>query len=212
MATTQLQVYNEALRMCGERKLSSLTENRQPRFYLDDVWANNAAQHCLEKGQWTFAMRTSKLTYDPSFSPDFGYRRVFKKANDWAATSQICSDEFFNVPILRYADEAGYWLCDLETIYVQYVSTGPTWGMDLGKWPSAFADYVSAHMAVLIAPSLSGLNIDKLEKNEKKNMVNAKSRDAQSQPTKFPAEGSWSRARHGSYTGRDGGNRGNLIG
>ena len=35
---TRLQLYNRALRIIQERKLSSLTEKREPRFLLDDVW------------------------------------------------------------------------------------------------------------------------------------------------------------------------------
>lgn len=214
MATDKLRVYNEALRIVGERKLSGLTEARQPRYLLDDAWDNNSPLHCLEKGQWTFATRTAKLTYDPGIVTDFGLKRVFQKPTDWAATCMICTDEFFTTPLLRYIDEAGKWAADLDSIYVAYVSNHTNYGMNMALWPSAFADFVSADLAVRIASSLTGNKEGeaKAERAYKKNMLNAKSRDVQSQPTKFPPEGGWNRARHGKASGRDGGSRGNLTG
>ena len=37
MANDQLSLYNNALTVLGERKIASLTENREPRRVLDDV-------------------------------------------------------------------------------------------------------------------------------------------------------------------------------
>lgn len=214
MSTDRLRVYNEALRIVGERKVSSLTENRQPRYLLDDAWDNNAVQHCLEKGLWIFATRGSKFTYDPNFTPDWGYRRVYTKPSDWIETVAMGADEYFRVPLLRYVDEGGFWFCDLDNIYVKYVSNDTSFGLNLSLWPSAFADYVSAHLATNIAPSLIGDEKRRQEVYdwEKRQLLNARSRDAQAKPTVFPAEGSWSRARRGFYNGRDQGSRGQLIG
>ncbi len=47
LVTTKLQIFNGALRMCGERKLASLSEDRQPRRLLDDEWADGAVDYCL---------------------------------------------------------------------------------------------------------------------------------------------------------------------
>ena len=38
----RLDVYNGALRRLGSRRLASLTENREPRRVLDDIWNNGA--------------------------------------------------------------------------------------------------------------------------------------------------------------------------
>ena len=77
--TTQLDLYNGALLQVGERFLASLTEQREPRRLLDQVWAANGVKTCLEEGQWPFAMRTVQVDYDPSITPTFGYARVFQK-------------------------------------------------------------------------------------------------------------------------------------
>lgn len=212
--TDQLRVYNEALRICGQRKLSSLIDSNNARYLLDDAWGNNGVNHCLEKGQWNFARRSSKLTYDPTVTPDWGYRRAFNKPADWVQTVMISGDEKFQMPLTAYLDEAGYWFCDLDDLYVSYVSADKNYGLNIGLWPSAFADYVSAHLAAVIIHTLSGDAGKRKEvlDYEKVQLQNAKSRDASNQPTKFPAQGSWVTARHGARTLADMGNRSQLTG
>ena len=59
--TDKLSIYNGALSILGERRLASLTENREPRYKLDDVWDNNFVRRLLQMGQWQFAQRTVQL-------------------------------------------------------------------------------------------------------------------------------------------------------
>lgn len=212
--TDQLRVYNEAARVCGQRKLSALTDTQQLRYLLDDVWNNNAVDHCLEKGQWNFARRASKMTYDPTVAPDWGYRRGFAKPTDWVRTVAISGDEKFQVPLTAYTEEVGYWWCDLDTLYVIYVSNDVDYGKNLGRWPSSFADYVSAHMAALVCGTLVGDEGKRkvIRDWEKAQLANAKSMDASNQPTKFPAQGSWVTARYGQRGYSDRGNTGQLTG
>ncbi len=153
--TTQLTLYNDALLLCGERFLASLTEEREPRRLLDQVWSSGGVKACLELGQWNFAMCSIQIDYDPGMEPDFGYRRAFVKPDDWVLTSGVCSDEFFRCPLLRYWDEANYWYSDLDTIYVRYVSNDVAYGMNLNHWPQTFAEVVEAHFAAKIIKKLS---------------------------------------------------------
>lgn len=210
---TQLSLYNDALLLCGERFLASLTVSEEARRLLDHVWSNGGVKYCLEQGQWYFAMRSSAVDYDTAIEPDFGYTRAFSKPTDWLVTSALCSDEYFNVPLTAYVDEAGYWYADQDTIYVRYVSNDSLYGMDLNKWPEAFKDYVAAHFASRVIKKLSGSEDKEKEalKYADQMLARAKGRAAQAGPTQFPAQGSWSRSR-GGYRGGDGGNRGSLIG
>src|SRR5258708_823139 len=121
--TDKLSLYNGALtEFLGERKLANLTENREPRRVLDEIWDGGALRYCLEQGLWNFAMRTIQLTYSPSVEPDFGFRYAFDKPTDWVRTAALCVDEFFRCPLLQYNDEAGFWFADIDTIYVRYIS------------------------------------------------------------------------------------------
>lgn len=221
MGTTRLKLYNAALLLCGEASLASLTENRKPRRLLDTVWDDNGVGYCLEQGQWQFAMRTQQIDYDPDSSPPFGYRRAFNKPDDWVSTQAVCSDEFFRVPLLNYADEVDFWYADIDTIYTKFVSSSDDYGTDLTRWPASFCDYVSAYFASKIIIDLTSDekkvgflmgtpgDVDGGELGRRLKV--AKSRAAMTQPERFPAPGSWNQARFGRTRG-DGGNRGSLIG
>ncbi|CAB4223332.1 hypothetical protein UFOVP1670_23 [uncultured Caudovirales phage] len=224
MATTRLAIYNGALTHCGERTIANLTVNEEGRRLLDNVWNDGGVQWCLEQGQWRFAMRTFHATPETAVTPQFGLKNAFAKPSDWMDTAAVCQDEYFKVPLLNYADEAGYWFADLDDIYVKIVSNSASYGMNLAGWPASFTEFVKAYFAWKIAPKLTGG--DKIAErlwnpeNPKRGVVAiamlvAKNRDAQSGPTTFPAVGGWIRSRWGR-TGnggwRDGGNRSSLYG
>lgn len=213
---TQLSIYNGALLLCGERSLASLTEEREPRRLLDQVWSNNGVRTCLEKGQWNFAMRAVQIDYDTSIEPDFGYARAFEKPSDWVLTSGLCSDEYFRAPLTQYWDEAGYWYADLDTLYVRYVSDDVLYGMNMNEWPDSFREYVEEFFASKVIRKITSSEAEeeKSFRRLKQKLLTAKSRAAMAEPTSFPARGTWSNARNRFPNRRDGGNgnSGNLIG
>ena len=213
MATSRLKIYNDALILCGERTLSALTENREGRYLLDQVWDNDGVRFCLESGQWRFASRTIQIDYDTGITPDFGYLRAFPKPSDWCATLAISEDEYLNANLIHYNDENGYWYADVDTIYVRYVSDHADWGNDLSIWPAHFSKYVSAYFAEQIALKITAdeEKQDKIEKKARRAMNEAKNHDMMGDPAKFPPEGSWSASRRGRST-RDRGRRTSLTG
>ena len=220
MATTRLQLYNAALRLCGERKLASLTEDREPRHLLDDVWDDGWVDDCLEAGLWKFAMRTQRLDYETSVTPQFGYRRAFLKPSDWIRPNAICSDEYFDNPLLRYQQEGDYIFADLDEIFIRFVSNHTDYGGDLSNWSGAFADYAAAYGASKIIPKLSS-DKDRLQSilAPRRGILDralqtARSLDAMIENTRFPPPGTWVRARgrRGGGPFGDGGQTGSLIG
>lgn len=210
----QLDLYNTALLFCGERFLASLTEAVETRRLLDHVWSTSGVRACLQQGQWAFATRTQQIDYDPSVEPSFGYDRAFTKPEDWVLTTELCSDEFFRNPLLRYVDEAGWWYSDMDTIYVRYVSDDAGYGLNHALWPDAFREFVAAHLASKIILKLSGDEAEEkkiIELREHK-LREAKNVAMMAEPTRFPARGEWSRARNRFPNRRDGGNSsGNLY-
>ena len=224
MAFDRLALYNAALLLAGERFLATLAEDREPRRLLDAVWNTNGVNYCLEQAQWWFAMRTVMIDEDPAITPTFGYRKAFTKPTDYISTSAVCSDEYFQVPLTRYAFEPGEWYADITPIYVKYVSNDAAYGGDIANWPATFCDYVAAYFASRIISKLAGDKSSQLAAlfgppgNPRSGILHmtlhaAKNKAAMTQPTQFPAQGNWSRARQGRRGGsRDGGNHGNLIG
>lgn len=210
--TTQLSLYNGALEKLKERPLANLSENVEARRQLDRVWdSGKAIKACLEQGYWNFAMRTSMFTPDTDFTRAFGYQNRYTKPEDFVQLSAMCADEFFNVPLTAYTDEAGAWFADLNPIYVSYVSNDNDFGMNLDRWPESFVQYVEYYLADRVAGRLVG-DADVVKERMEKALRYAKSRDALNEPTKFTPQGNWTASRQGDSYRRDRGNRGQLIG
>lgn len=218
MTTSRLSIYNGALEKIGKRRISSLSVNEEARHLLDQVWQDGGVDYCLEQGQWKFAMRAQMLDYDTALTPQFGYRRGFTKPTDWVATSAVCADEYYNTPVTRYRDEVGVIWCDLDRIYVRFVSNDADYGNDLSRWPASFTEFVKTYFASRICLKATGDKELSLAfvKNKGLNdqaLLTAQNRDAQNDPPKFPAAGNWVLSRRGTNSQwRDGGSRSRLIG
>ena len=205
MATpTQLSIYNEALLLCEERTLASLSESRKPRFLLDQVWNDNGLRDCLSEGQWTFATRSISVTYDPNIQPAFGYIHAFQQPADFVRTCGVASDGYFNSALSQFADENGYWWGDMDTMFVKFVSSDPSYGLDLTLWPEYFTRFVEAHFATKIVGPLTHDNNLKmtLEKKREQTLDSARSKNGINEPAGFFPRGQLSRARQGLYFGR----------
>lgn len=216
MSTDRLTIYNGALRECEERKLASLTEDREPRRLLDDAWSAGKGMiaFALAAKQWRFGRRSVQLDYDTAVDPAYGRRYAFAQPDDYIRTCKLCSDERMDVPFLDYEVEAGYWYADVEPLYLSYISTDTNYGGDLTLWPPAFVLWVETHLASLIAPRLVGVEkANRLIKLASMRLKEAASVDAMEDPTKFPPPGSFVLSRGGQRSVyRDRGPRGRLIG
>ncbi len=212
--TTQLTLYNGALRVLGERELATLAENREPRRRLDGVWNSNARKSCLEQGLWKFASRAVKADADTSITPAFGYTEVFARPEDFVRTIMVCSDDQFNCPLIGYSEEAGVWYANTSPMYIKYVSMDEDYGYNLDLWPESFCRYVESYMASQICEALTQGRIkgESLKDDLKKLLVNAKSRDAFEESSKFVPPGAWSRSRTGGSRSRERGSLNSLIG
>lgn len=215
--TTQLSLYNGALRICGNARLAALTDNFEARYLLDDVWGDGsgAVDGMLEKGLWYFAKRTSQLTYDTTITPNFGYACAFEKPADWVRTMAVCQDPYFRTPLTAFIDEAAYLFTDLQTIYFSYVSNSPAYGSNPSLWPQAFVLAFEGYLAERIARKLTAGDENKItavQKEAKRLLDNAKSQVAMNESATFLPVGSWLRGRWGNFSSRDGGNENSLIG
>lgn len=213
MAATQLGLYNEALRLIGERRLASLSENREPRRVLDDIWNDGAVNYCLEQGQWNFAMRAVEIDASTTITPTFGYQYAFDKPNDHIRTTGVCEDEYLAVPLTRMLEEVGFWLADIDPIFVRYVSNSDSYGNDLTRWPGTFSKYVAAFLAseAVFTLTQSAEKQNFILQLMQRRLIDARSKDAMADPTAFAPQGTWSNSRRGGAS-RDRGNRNNLIG
>lgn len=217
---TKIGLYNGALALVGERKLASLTENRETRRLLDDVYEDMRLL-ALEAGFWKFALRTSKLSYSNSITIDFGYTRAYEKPDDLLRVHKLCEDEFLQIPLIDFSEEGSFWFAHPDDIYISYVSSGADYGLDMSRWTPAFTNYVQHLLAERIvhriAPpaDVGKQGNNNLERKLKMALNDALAKDAVQGPPQFYPNGTWTSSRtnnRGNGGRRDRGNRGSLIG
>ncbi len=210
----KLGLYNGALRICSHPRLSSLSEQLEARYLLDDAWDQGAVLELLERGLWFFAKRTSQLDCDTDITPNFGRSYVFEKPGDWVRTMAVAQDDRFNVPLIEFNDEAGYLYADQTPVYFAYVSNDPAYGGNVALWPPSFYQAMQGHLAESIAAKLttSDSKAESVRKEADRLLDLAKNLAAMNESTAFPPRGSWVRSRYGNRSGYDRGNRSSLIG
>lgn len=192
----RLSIYRGALRLLGPSNLASLTEDRPERHTLDGVW-QTAGDSLLQEALWNHSIRTSELTYDEDVEPLFGFRYAFKHPDDFVRLANISQTPDFIEGLMRYETEAGYFYCDLETIYIRYVSNDADYGWNVGRWPVSYATTMSAYLAFE-----SGLPVsaDRGNRNDiyslyQTRMGRAKTLDAVDERVKHTPPGRLTRAR-----------------
>lgn len=202
-AGAKIGLYQGALLILGEEKLSGLSEARAPRYALDDAY-DDTLEYCLSRGFWNFAMRVVQADSSASVTPTFGYQYAFTKPDDIVRTYQISSAETFTTPLLDIVDEPNYWYANADPVYVKYVSNDIAYGSDLSIWTQTYADYVMCRLALRTCKRITGkFPDDSLFKMEKNALSLALSQDAMDEPVKFPPRGTWVRSRGGSFSDRD---------
>jgi hypothetical protein len=199
--TDKLGLYNLVLGHLEERKLASLTENREPRRVLDDYYDQELA-YCLERKFWNFIYRTVSIDASTTIQPAFGFQYAFRIPNDWIRTRRLSSVETLDPPLLQVVEEAGYWYTNVTPIYVQYNSNDTLYGQNLGGWPASFTDYVSKRLARQACKRITGSvellqGPDGLIKQEEKAYKVAAANCAMNEAIGFAPQSSWVRARRG---------------
>lgn len=195
---TQLEIYNEALRRMGERKLANLSENREPRRVLDDAYADTV-RYCLQQGFWNFATRSVSISKSNTLTPIIGFQYAFAKPDDWLRTYVVAMDGRFTAPFYEFRDEGGQWNANTDPLFVKYISNDDDYGLDLDKWPPNFGEYVSLELAsrTCVRITQSEGKKDKIDEDLKEAKMNAKATDAMDDPPGQIPNGTWVRARRG---------------
>ena len=156
MATTQLDLYNGALLLLGQRRLTSLTEDREPRYRLDGAFNREAIRYCLELIEPNWASKTAVLS-TPAAAATFDSSHTLP--TDYVTMVGAFSDSKLDQAITRYVIEGRELLTDYSTVYLRYTSDG----YDLADWDSSFARVMEAYLALETATRLSNDEYEKLQ-------------------------------------------------
>lgn len=214
--TDQLSLYNGALLLLSQPKLSAVDEATERRRILDHWYEDkNARKACLEMGMWNFATDTVQIEFNSSISPTFGLRRAFTKPTNWVHTVEASADEYFTAPLtdMEFKDEQGYFFAEIDTIYLRFVSDSATFGLDFSLWPESFTNMVEGYLAWKGAPRINPKKEDDAKEFFLDERRAARSKDALQEGIKFQPETGWQRARRSRTGGsRDLGSRSRLTG
>lgn len=194
-----LSLYNGALALIKHRPLSTTTDDVEARYLLDNEYAKTKAW-MLEQGLWNFALRSSMLEPDTGNTPEFGHSYAFEQPTDFVRLNAISAEPLFYQTLEDYIDEAGYWIANVSTLYVSYVSDDSSYGGDLSKWTTLFERATEYELAFRVAPHLTSMGADafqELERRRDKSLRDARSKDALNQPAKRPPSGRLVQARGG---------------
>jgi len=176
--TSQLSVFNKALRWLEERKAASLAESRESIRYLTDEWTD-AQTYLLSQAPWNFAIVNAMVTADASQAPQFGYEFCFTKPLDCIKTFLAADNESYNPPLRSpdgFDDKNLVWYANFSPIYVMYVSSLPSYGGNIGAWTPNFVEYMAAYLAWLVAPRLKQdaqkvANLYKLQERKRREAI-----------------------------------------
>lgn len=192
---TWLLIYNDALLIMGLDEITSADDDSNRRAKLDHALNAGIVADLLEETGWTFALSSVEANYDPSLEPGWGHTRVFAKPTDMHRLDGIFIDEYMQVALKPYKDEDGNFYCDIDVIYVQYVSTD--WLVNPSTWPTFFRRLVAARMAKDASLSLSreGANVENAQTEFTSRKDEALSNDAVASPPRVLQSGNWTRGR-----------------
>lgn len=200
-----LPIFNDALLILGLEQIADVNDDSNRRYKLSNALSADIVKSLLEDLSWQFGTQTDKLEYSTTVEPEWGYRRAFEKPSKMVRLDGIYSDEYQSYPIKQYHDEGNYFFCDIDEIWVTYISsdflTNPS------QWKSHFKRLVASRMAKDAGPSLRKEGADHANAKEEfsERMRVSKSNDAMASPPKILRRGSWtsSRLTGGTYDNRE---------
>lgn len=166
MAIDQLGLYNDALLILGQTQLTSLTEDREPRYRLDGAYSRDAVRYCLELIKPNFASKTAILS-TPGAGSTFDYVHTFP--GDYVTVITPFSDKKLDQEINRYTIEGKTLLCDYDIVYLRYTSDGYA----ITDWTASFFRVMGAYLARECATRLSPDEFAKVEATFEKRVAEA---------------------------------------
>lgn len=190
-----VKIYNDALFIMGLPEIAGENDDSNRRVKLTRALNAGIVEEMLEETGWQFALQSTKVEYDASVEPAWGYQRAFAKPNDLHTIDGLFTDEYMTTPLKSYQDENDYFFCDYDEFYLSYLST--TWLTTPASWPMYFRRLVAARMAKDAAMTLRDEGADmtaaQMEYEDRKS--SALSKNAMQSPPRKIANGSWVRSR-----------------
>jgi len=186
---TKLKLYRAAQLILKQNAVDATVSDGSAFTNNLDLVYDDVLAYCLENGDWNFATRT--VSIEASEDVDSGiedYSYAIEKPSDYAGRIvAISGNQRFDPPLDDYHEDgglSGYIWCDVDPLYLRYISNSVEYGLNLADWPPSFTRAVEYELAFRVAPTLTSMGedaFDMLEKRKKRAMHDAQSKDARNQ-------------------------------
>jgi hypothetical protein len=152
---TKLEIFNEALRLVGDLRLTSTTEDVEARYALDDAWARSVL-FAASQANWphAYASAAVALSNDTS-SPGYTKSYTINSAN-WLRTVAVSLDQHFAVGA-HYHQALGklFLNTSASTAYVRYIDRTYLADGSISTWSEMFCSVVSHRLAFEVCERLT---------------------------------------------------------
>ncbi len=180
----RLNIYNQALQLVGQPRLSSLGDVMPIRFALDDAW-DNTVSDALSRGFWEFAIKSADLTADTTLASHEGYSNAFARPADWLQTvrlavGNVSSDDVASAPEFTAIEANGRFYSNSDTIALEYISDAYIEPDTIEDWTPLFRSYVASLIAMEISPlaQVDAAGVEALEAMGQRRLEKALDREA----------------------------------
>lgn len=154
MATTELRIRQDALRLLADARLALITDDVESAYALEDAW-EGAVDFVLRQAAWRFALTRVQLATVGSPAPLPGYARNFGHPADILRTHKlfIVTSDGRECPVdLR---ESGNGIStNATTLWGEFVSSD--YNDQFNTWPEHFSQTVAAYLAFSVAERVTG--------------------------------------------------------
>lgn len=148
---TQLSIWKDVARFLGDARISTVTDDVELRYALDDCWAD-AIVFMLRQAPWRFALEIDEMTGTTGgYTAGFTYKHA--KPADWLRTHSIfINDNGRECPVdVREYDTQLY--SHTQVLKIRYVSTHAD---DVEDFTEHFSKALASYLAYLVCERVTG--------------------------------------------------------
>ena len=158
MALDKLGLYNDACRIAGAERLADLTEAREARYKLDEIFDLGAIEFCLRIAMPAFARKTASLS-NAGASTSPAYSATHNLPSDFVINllradglPSLYADAKLEQPVARHHRDGDVIYTDYDTVYLRYVYLNETYSTWDAEFVRLFTAYLGMELAERIAP------------------------------------------------------------
>lgn len=185
-------IVNLALKNIGATRISSLTSGEKNAVSASLIYDEHR-QNLLRGHNWNFAQTDVKLARRPT-DPIIGFEYAYSLPSNWLRTVD-CYDNASGIGSADYVERDGAIFANSENIWMSYVFDCT----DPNRMTADFRMALASDLSIVLAIDIAQSNTlhESWKKQAIKDLIKAKSSDAQGSAPDVRPSGSWVNARNG---------------